>query len=497
MKIELKNNKGFDWFHSENLHAKGYAFVGNELIINDAWVSYFEDTESSEDFHRKVCECNGFFAIVLKLEKETLVAVDHIRSFPLFYSPELNVVSDMAENLVSNFKEYQINKSASREFFSTGYVTDKDTLINGLYQAQAGEITIINSERIQRKVYYDHIHMTEEEFSEGEYLKKLNSVFVNTFTRLQTLYADKTIVISLSGGYDSRILAFMCKIMGIKDVICFTYGAKNDDDVIKAHYIAGKLGFPIHFVNYSKGSRQLYQSQLSKDYDSYAFNYVSIPHIQDFQALNYLLEENKIPQNSVVISGHCGDFISGRHLENIITNKQNPAPEDMADEIIRLQYSIFKLTKEEKNVFKNKILSLIPKSKRIDYGTVYENWIWKERMAKFLVNSIRAYEFFDLKWHLPLWDKELAEFFLALPKKYRQNQSLYRKYIETLFPDIKINIKKVPKLYWMRDIKFKRYCLLELIRMLKLSLYFSDFTKPDRRTIHKLNLVRFIKFLEK
>ena len=53
---------------------------------------------------------------------------------------------------------------------------------------------------------------------------------------------------------------------------------------------------------------------------------------------------------------------------------------------------------------------------------------FNERQAKFIVNSVRAYEFFGYEWRIPLWDTELIDFFLKVPLKYRISQDLYKKY---------------------------------------------------------------------
>ena len=67
-----------------------------------------------------------------------------------------------------------------------------------------------------------------------------------------------------------------------------------------------------------------------------------------------------------------------------------------------------------------------------------------ERQAKFIVNSVRVYEFFGYAWRIPLWDRELIDFFLKVPLKYRMRYDdnyLYIQYAKNvLFTD---NLKKL------------------------------------------------------
>jgi len=58
---------------------------------------------------------------------------------------------------------------------------------------------------------------------------------------------------------------------------------------------------------------------------------------------------------------------------------------------------------------------------------------FSERQAKFIVNSVRVYEFFGFEWRIPMWDAELIDFFLQVPISHRLNQFLYKSYARKLF----------------------------------------------------------------
>ena len=71
------------------------------------------------------------------------------------------------------------------------------------------------------------------------------------------------------------------------------------------------------------------------------------------------------------------------------------------------------------------------------YSNAVECFDFDNRQAKFIVNSVRVYEFFDFSWRIPLWDNDLIDFFRRVPLKYRTNTYLYRRYaVEKLFVDL-------------------------------------------------------------
>jgi asparagine synthase (glutamine-hydrolysing) len=80
--------------------------------------------------------------------------------------------------------------------------------------------------------------------------------------------------------------------------------------------------------------------------------------------------------------------------------------------------------------------------------------VFNERQAKFIINSVRAYEFFGYEWRMPFWDTELINFFLKVPMKYRINQDLYKKYArDRLFSGELSVLKKIDCTTDMLDLR--------------------------------------------
>ncbi len=56
-------------------------------------------------------------------------------------------------------------------------------------------------------------------------------------------------------------------------------------------------------------------------------------------------------------------------------------------------------------------------------------WAWQERQAKFITNSVRAYEYWGLDWWLPLWDAEYMAFWQHVPLSQRTGKRLARRHV--------------------------------------------------------------------
>ena len=383
---------------------------------------------------------NGNFALIIESQDEIICAVDRIRSIPLFYSHQEDhlIISDDAYYIKEQIKPELDEKNAA-EFLVTGYVTGQDTLFEGIKQLQTGEILVYDKVKcfLTTSSYFRFLHKDCWDLDEDALLDKLDDCFVNVFNRLieSTVKQGLKIVVPLSGGLDSRIIVAMLKRLGVEDVICFTYGRKSDREVKISKEVADALGYEWHFVEYtSKNWYEYYHSNDLENYQKYGGNLSSLPHKQDILAIKILKDRGILSDNVVFIPGHSGDMLAGSHIP--ITHKDeslNYGIGEVVTLLLKKHYSFFKWdTKSElKPLFEMKIRKSIKDIKVFNNessANAIELFDFNERQAKYIVNSVRAYEFFGFGWRLPLWDIELINFFLKTPLEYRIGQRLYIKY---------------------------------------------------------------------
>lgn len=435
---EFKSGQITYWF-------KGNIFYKNKLLNNSETVNLLISIVPFEEILTKVLnELNGEYAIVIETPETVVAIVDRIRSIPLFYAMNgIGVVFSDDANYLRESLNSSFNEENGAELLVTGFVTGSETLFNGISQLQAGDYLRYGKTdgSLTTSHYHRFWHGNYFLDSEEELMNRLDETFVHVFQRLIESTKGLQIVVPLSGGLDSRIIVSMLKRLGVDDVICFTYGKKGDKEAEISRQVAEALGYEWHFVEYTKEKLyKCYHSEIMESYHAFSGNLIVLPHIQDFIAINELKENGKIPENSVFVPGHSGDMLAGSHIPLDYVQPQTYTFEKFLEDSLNKHHTLWKWEDEKlESLFKQRIRKSVGDISIHDNescANAMELFDFNERQAKYIVNSVRAYEFFNYGWRLPLWDSELINFYLRVPLKYRIAQELYIKYVnKCLFGD--------------------------------------------------------------
>lgn len=486
-KIKLLNSQ-FPWKNIEvdgvQYFFKGNIFYNNELLMSEKVINVLSEIvincrkEHYKHLDKVFRYFTGEFSVVIDTPYEVICFVDRVRSIPLFYMQKNNnlIISDDAY-YIKNATDTRINEKNLLEFLVTGYVTGDETLFDDLKQINSGEIMVYNkdTEILKKRFYHRYIYKEKFNLSEDEMLDLLDSVLTNVFKRLveSTISKKMHIFVPLSGGLDSRIIVAILKKYGIEDVTCFSYGKKRNLDAKISRQVAEALGYKWLFVEYTKKKwDEYYHSEEMRSYIKYSGNLASSPHIQDILAVTQLHNEGKLPSNSVFIPGHTGDMISGGHIPRSYDGSLERYDfKIFLKDNLKKHYNLWKWDNWEiKQIFEEKCKKSID-NMTIDNHECCANAIelfdFNERQAKFIVNSVRNYEFLGYSWRIPFWDLELIDFFLRVPVEYKINQSLYKKYaIERLFTkDLKF-LSQIPCTTKLKRDFSERYVAIRKIHSL-------------------------------
>ena len=299
IEIKLENNRGHILFSNENISVKGYFTSSDDMFYHgDEMLAFLNDIRSSDDFLSRIKNINGVFTILLKVGDRLFIATDTTRVFPIFYTIIENklFVSDSVEYLISIKSDSTINELASKEFISSGYVLGSKTLIDGINQIISDEYIIFSNIKIIDRGFRFSYSAGIKDLYIKDYevlFKETGDVFERSFKRLIKSIEGKQVVLPLSGGYDSRLIAVMLKKYGVDDVICFTYGKIGNFELSNSERTAKVLGFKWVFIEYNDSLIEGYLgSEEFKEYSKYSGKFSSMPFLQEYFSIQYLKDND-------------------------------------------------------------------------------------------------------------------------------------------------------------------------------------------------------------
>ncbi|MFY4775099.1 asparagine synthase-related protein [Metabacillus sp. RGM 3146] len=427
------------WYTKEldagTLSFRGYVKHKGKIYTSENIEGLFASASLTKEFLE---ETIGEFAIILQKEDEVIAAVDRKRTIPLFYNKSQYGAWQITDHLPNSYlKKEQLHEASVIEFITTGYSANERTLSKDHFQIEAGQLVKAGGSELEKVRYFSYYH-TPKSIDLKQAADELASVFKEIFHDLSIRLKDRSIIIPLSGGYDSRIIALLLKDAGFKKIKAFTYGKPNSAEAKKSEDIAKRLGIEWTIVPYQKLDWQKwYASSEWKEYEEYATNISSMAHIQDWPAVRDIIR--KYPdEKHVFIPGHSGDFTAGSHIPYELTLEKEYKLDEIVREITKKHHRLWDVQNNQlwdlvKKEIKGSIAHL-PYTTREEASSAFEFWDWKERQGKFIINSLRVYDYYNQDWDIPLWDDRLTAFFLNVPVRYRFKKYLYDYTLHQMYP---------------------------------------------------------------
>lgn len=439
MHIYLDPN--YNW-SKEQIQGADYYHIGRiQTVLPTVQTLRSDSPDYLSDLINALNTQTANFAGIIETEDKIIAFVDYERSYPIFYSQTQYqiTVSNSARLIKEICGINQVDATGLLEFTMSGYVTGPNTVYEGLYQLQPGELLYFNksNQSVVLHRYFTYHPCTTELKQEKEYIHELDILFNRIFTDIIQGADGAPIWIPLSGGLDSRLIVSKLHQLGYKNLHTFSYGPCGNYEAKAAKAVAEHLGVPWHFMSsVPSRSRRLFLSQDRIDYWNFADGLSSIPSISEYEGLMSLREKGLLPDDAVLINGQSGDFTTGGHIP-IDLLIGTCSVKKMTHFMIKKHFNTWRRLniKDSFLVFENKILSLLqldPSDELTmeEIAANYEQWEWQERQSKYVVNGQRLYDFYGYQWELPLWDGEFVRYYKTIPLQHRLKQSLYIKYLD-------------------------------------------------------------------
>lgn len=451
------------FLYEDNYYSKEEAV---SLIINKLQ----NDIPSNmfEDFLNAV---NGTFAFILKTKDYIVASVDKIKSYPIFYyqSASESCISNSARLIKNEFQLNELDCDSLKEIEMTSYVTGRETLLKNLYQLRAGEFLKfdLQSKELELKRYYlFYDPYVRDDVNEEAFIEELESITLNIIRDIISDSKGAPIWVPLSGGLDSRLILCLLKKEKYDNLYSYSYGPPGNYEASSAEYVAKKIDVPWFFIPSSrKSARNYFNSTDRKRFWEFADGLYTAPNIHWSDSLSYLTKNKILSEDAIFINGQSGDFIAGQHIPNIILEK-GINYDVLLKKIMAKHYSLnYNLMNNDSylSVAKSRI-SKVLNGFKIDrtltfqeFAKLYELWEWQERQCKCVVNGQRHYDYYGIKWYLPLWDDRYLRFWDKIPVSHKLNRNLFVKYVN------KLNYYSVFKDYspkslrWTKQLSFLQY----------------------------------------
>lgn len=386
-------------------------------------------------------------AVFLQADRALLLC-DQARSIPLFYyfsEGAYQITSDI-NVLIARNPDLTLNPEAAAEFRHFGYVLGNDTLLSGVYSAPSGTVTTLS---LNTDPVYDSLisplrapESSElsavSQLSTVDFLKRFHAELCKAFRFTIDQAQGRQLLIPLSGGADSRLLLAILKELNAPNVLCFTYGQAGSKEAQVSETVARGLGFEWIFVELEAAAMRKAWGQ-AEGFVKYCWAGQSLTHIQDWYALLQLQNHPAVEKNAIVLPGHT--IVGNEHDEWCANPQLSFSPEDAVKLYIehhgvlqgKPQLAASEYTKEK----------LRPLVKQYWTGTAdnrLETLVAlnvRERQAKYISHSVRAYEFFGFDWAFPMYERGVWDLWINAPQQFHEGVRVeYVRYANELYQQL-------------------------------------------------------------
>ncbi|WP_117365792.1 asparagine synthase-related protein [Natrarchaeobaculum sulfurireducens] len=440
------------WSRHEGVAVRGRAFATDSLLEGAALAARFREAidaggDSLEAATSVAATLEGFYAAVIDIDEETILVADGARSIPLYYA-SAGVVSDRGR-IVRDAIDTDRDPVAESEFLLTRYVAGPETIWRGVLAIQPGEVVRLADGEIDRLTYRGYWPRGAAVDGEPP-RRRLESALETALDRLERVAGGRPIVLPLSGGYDSRLLASALVARG-RDVVAFTFGRSGHPDVEVSREVASRLGVRWEFLPYDESSWwEWYHGEVGRDYREQAFGGDALPFLAEVPALHRLLEAGRLPEDALYCPGHTvatpserlPRFAAGAGEERLETGcgrfdtdseVVDPSLEGLLGYVLDYHYTLWDADPAlKRDAFASRISRILLGDRDIteidgpaSAAAAYERWEWRGRMATFTNGDLRAYDHAGLEWWLPLWDPAYVRAWERVPLEYRREKRLH------------------------------------------------------------------------
>ena len=426
------DGKIYDYEEKMNeLKRKGYKFnIGNDP---EFCLHLYE--ELGEDFVKKL---NGSFIIVICdfKEKKLLIVNDRYGLRPHYYAVnngKLLFASEVKAILQDKtFKKY-LNDETIADFFAFGEILGNKTFFKGIEVLPPASIFMYKNGEISMKQYWDFNYQPDYSKSEEEFVDEL----VKTFKKALEIRMkdDYRYGVSLSGGLDSRVVVSAIDEDKRKDILSFTLGPLDCDEVKIAKKVSNKAGTKHKILEINP--EMIIDNAEKEIFYSDGMDYIGVSFIPPIHRL---------------IKSDIEVAFTGLTLDTTVSNPW------LTKEILntKTDEELFNILFKKWRFFSNEELNKLFVNKYYTKIKTYPLSSFKEAFDRVkeihpgnksdhfeLQNHTRRWALMGhvlmriaVEYSIPALDNEFIDIALTIPPELRLHYRIYRKFLKKLSPEL-------------------------------------------------------------
>lgn len=507
IKIILENNYGYKWFEHEGISVRGYMQRNGEVFTESSFVEELNTINTFAEFTAFLREIDGCFSIVIKKNGKVFGATDLSRSMPLYYAKDGSCISDSLDAISKyhNLSVDDIDPTVLEELITSAFISHSRTVFRSTAQIDLGQAIEVSDGEIKSEYYYTHFSEIKD-LTRPEAMELFQRTTDAVFDEIIRVANGRPLVISLSGGYDSRYIACMLKKKGVKEVSCYSYGTADSHEIDAARQVAENLGFRWAFVEYSDTLIKECFGSGDIDYFSMYTGIDSDAYTQNYPAVKKLHDEGWFKPNSVFITGLCNDLPTGYYVSSTEAPSDfEPSIDYLVKRVINDRNFYKKISPRAREAYELELRKTIREKELCvnnyqDFISAYEAIDTGLDHSRRFLHMNKVHEFFGYQWLLPCWNKSLLNFWYSMPLKYREKQNLYEEWITTQIPyEYGVGAKKKVVSYTLYKgfARFKARIKLLLNRLVFVPLGISMKDKTDFNNFNMVNSIYFKKIKQR
>ena len=356
------------------------------------------------------------------------------------------VISDDPQELRRHVPTWVRDEQAAEVFLHAGFTPGAWTLAREVYATAPGTVVELRpdgtwSSRPWEAYHYDPEPVTSpQEFS--DVLRTALDVVVE---RLLQDTGDRQLLVPLSGGLDSRLLAVWLKRHGARNVVAFTYGVPGSAEVAISRGVAEALEMDWFTVDLDPTEvARTWAGPDGVEFQERTWGLTSLPHVQDWYALLQMRRRAMVDTDAVFLPGHT--IVGNMHDEHLLEGR--PSRNDVLAAVARHH----SLLQGDHRAWRRLPLlrrAVLQGAEELSFPTCQDEtngsgraiqelleWVnLQERQSKYINGSFKAYEAFGYGWALPMLDTELWRTWLRGSEELTATRDWYAQFTAEAFAE--------------------------------------------------------------